>query len=61
MESLTMVVAVEAVAARRQQQWRRLRKWTTIGGKSGRQQEHGRSHDGMQYQKRTADNNATTK
>jgi hypothetical protein len=32
-----MVVAVEAVAARRQQQRQQSRQWTTIGGKSGRQ------------------------
>jgi hypothetical protein len=43
--SLTTVVALEAVAARRQwQQW----QWTTIGCKSGRQQEHQWLHDGVQ-------------
>jgi hypothetical protein len=34
------VVVVEAVAAWRQWQQRRWRRWMTIGGKSGRQQEH---------------------
>jgi hypothetical protein len=45
--SLTMVVAVEAVAARWQRQWRRRRGWTTIGNKNGWQQERQRSHDGV--------------
>jgi hypothetical protein len=47
------VVAVAMVVARRQQQWqlqwwRRSRRWTRIGSKSGRQQEHQLLHDGMQ-------------
>jgi hypothetical protein len=48
MVSLTMVVGVEAVAARRQWQRRQWRQWTTIGGKSGRQQERRRLHDSLQ-------------
>jgi hypothetical protein len=42
------MVAVVTVAARWQRQRWRWRQWTTIGGKSGRQQEHQRLHDGMQ-------------
>jgi hypothetical protein len=45
--SLTTVMAVEAVAARRQWQQRRWRRLTTIGGKSGRQQERRQLHDGV--------------
>jgi hypothetical protein len=48
MASLTFLVAVEAVAAQRQRQWRQSWQWTMIGGKSGRQQERHRSHDGLQ-------------
>jgi hypothetical protein len=60
-----VVVAVAMVAARRQWQrqlrrWQWWRRWTRIGGKSGRQQERRLSHDGMRWQKLTADNNATT-
>jgi hypothetical protein len=40
-------VAVEAMAAWGQRQQRRGRQWMTIGGKSSRQQEHRRSHDGV--------------
>jgi hypothetical protein len=40
-------VAVEVMAARGQQQRRRWRQWTMIGGKSSRQQERQRSHDGV--------------
>jgi hypothetical protein len=35
--SLTPVVAVEAVVARRQRQQWRWQQWTTIGGKGGQQ------------------------
>jgi hypothetical protein len=41
-------VAVEAVVAWWQQQRWQWQWWLTIGSKSGRQQECGRSHDGMQ-------------
>jgi hypothetical protein len=47
MASLTTVVAEEAVAAWRKRQWRRWWRWTTIGGKSGWQQERRRLHDGV--------------
>ncbi len=46
--SSTMGAAVVVVAAWWQRQWGWWWRWTTIGGKSGRQQEHQRSHDGMQ-------------
>jgi hypothetical protein len=47
MVSSTMVVAVAVVAARWQRQLRRWRRWTTIGGESGRHREHRRLHDSM--------------
>jgi hypothetical protein len=37
--SLTTMVTVAVVAARRQWQWWLGRRWTAIGGESGRQQE----------------------
>jgi hypothetical protein len=47
MVSLTTVVAVEVVVVWRQRQWRQWQGWTLIGGKSGRQRERRRLHDGV--------------
>ncbi len=59
------VVAVAMVVAwqQRQQQlrrWQRWQRWTRVGGESGRQWECQLLHDGMQWWKRTPDNNTTT-